>query len=60
VSKQLPLLANEQWYDRAKRGYCRGWEPVQYVLRVQRFLKLLEWQTPNAVAGEATRVVPDV
>jgi len=59
VSKQLPLLANEQWYDRAKRGYCRGWEPVQYVMRVQRFLKLLEWQTPNAVAGEATRVVPD-
>ena len=59
VSKQLPLLANEQWYDRAKRGYCRGWEPVQYVIRVQRFLKLLEWQTPDAVAGEATRVLPD-
>lgn len=59
VRKQLPLLADEQWYDRAKRGYCRGWEPVQYVDRVQRFLKLLEWQTPNAVAGEATRVVPD-
>ncbi len=59
VSKQLPLLADEQWYDRAKRGYCRGWEPVQYVGRVQRFLKLLEWQTPSAVAGEATRVIPD-
>jgi len=59
VSKQLPLLANEQWYDRAKRGYCRGWEPVQYVTRVQRFLKLLEWQTPSAVAGQATRVLPD-
>lgn len=59
VSKQLPLLADEQWYDRAKRGYCRGWEPVQYVTRVQRFLKLLEWQTPSAVAGQATRVLPD-
>lgn len=59
VSKQLPLLADEDWYGRTKRGYCRGWEPVQYVERVQGFLKLLEWQAPNAVAGESTRVVPD-
>ncbi len=58
VSRQLPLLADEQWYGHAKRGYCRGWEPVQYVSRIQRFLKLLEWQTPSAVAGEATRVLP--
>ncbi|MGH8259269.1 MAG: membrane-bound lytic murein transglycosylase MltF, partial [Steroidobacteraceae bacterium] len=59
VRSQLPLLANQQWYDHAKRGYCRGWEPVQYVDRIQRFLKLLEWQTPSAVAGgESTRVTP--
>lgn len=59
VRRQLPLLADEQWYERVKRGYCRGWEPVQYVDHIQRFLKLLEWQAPSAVAGQATRVQPE-
>lgn len=59
VRQQLPLLADEEWYERVKRGYCRGWEPVQYVARIQRFLKLLEWQAPAAVAGQATRVQPE-
>ncbi len=45
----LPLLAQERWSDRAKRGYARGWEPVQFVDRIQRYLTLLEWQP-----GEAT------
>jgi membrane-bound lytic murein transglycosylase F len=58
VREQLPLLADEQWYERAKRGYCRGWEPVQYVEHIQQFLKLLEWQAPSAVADQATRVQP--
>jgi membrane-bound lytic murein transglycosylase F len=60
VRQQLPLLADEQWYERVKRGFCRGWEPVQYVERIQRFLKLLEWQAPSAVAGQGTRVQPEV
>ncbi len=59
VRRQLPLLADEQWYERVKRGYCRGWEPVQYVARIQRFLKLLEWQSPSAIASQATRVRPE-
>jgi len=46
VREQLPLLAQERWYTQAKHGYARGWEPVQFVDRVQRFLTLLEWQ-PN-------------
>jgi membrane-bound lytic murein transglycosylase F len=58
VRQQLPLLAQERWYDRVKRGFCRGWEPVQYVDRIQRYLKLLEWQSPTRVAGAATRVLP--
>ncbi|HTX23237.1 MAG TPA: membrane-bound lytic murein transglycosylase MltF [Steroidobacteraceae bacterium] len=58
VRQQLPLLAEEQWYERVKRGFCRGWEPVQYVDRIQRFLKLLEWQSPATVAGAAARVAP--
>jgi membrane-bound lytic murein transglycosylase F len=50
VSEQLPLLAQERWYAQAKRGYARGWEPVQFVTRVQRFLTLLEWQPGEGVA----------
>jgi membrane-bound lytic murein transglycosylase F len=44
VRARLPLLAQERWYMRARRGYARGWEPVQFVDRIQRFLRLLEWQ----------------
>ena len=44
VRERLPLLAQERWYGRARRGYARGWEPVQFVDRIQRFLTLLEWQ----------------
>jgi len=58
VREQLPLLAEERWYVRVKRGFCRGWEPVQYVDRIQSYLKLLEWQSPTTVAGAATRVLP--
>jgi membrane-bound lytic murein transglycosylase F len=44
VRLRLPLLAQERWYSRARHGYARGWEPVQFVDRIQRFLRLLEWQ----------------
>jgi membrane-bound lytic murein transglycosylase F len=44
VRERLPLLAQPRWYTRARRGYARGWEPVQFVDRIQRFLRLLEWQ----------------
>jgi peptidoglycan lytic transglycosylase F len=53
VRDQLPLLGEQRWYSLVKRGYARGWEPVQFVDRVQRFLTLLEWQP-----GEGVAVVP--
>jgi membrane-bound lytic murein transglycosylase F len=58
VRDHLPLLAQERWYSRVKRGYARGWEPVQFVERVRRFLKLLEWQSPalETLADQPTRV----
>ena len=52
VRLRLPLLAQERWYSRARHGYARGWEPVQFVDRIQRFLRLLEWQP-----GESTPAV---
>jgi membrane-bound lytic murein transglycosylase F len=58
VRDNLPLLAQERWYMKAKRGYARGWEPVQFVDRVQRFLTLLEWRPTEAIARE-TRVEVD-
>ncbi|HEY4341909.1 MAG TPA: membrane-bound lytic murein transglycosylase MltF [Steroidobacteraceae bacterium] len=48
VREQLPLLADETWYDRLKHGFARGAEPAQFVDRIQRFLKLLEWQPQDA------------
>ena len=56
VRDSLPLLAQERWYLKAKRGYARGWEPVQFVDRVQRYLTLLEWQPGEAVAERLTVV----
>ncbi|TLY67266.1 MAG: transporter substrate-binding domain-containing protein [Gammaproteobacteria bacterium] len=62
VRARLPLLAQERWYSRARRGYARGWEPVQYVDRIQRWLRLLEWQPgeagPAPGAATATRATP--
>jgi membrane-bound lytic murein transglycosylase F len=43
VREQLPLLAQERWYTRAKRGYARGWEPVKFVEQVRQYLAVLEW-----------------
>ncbi|HEY3786291.1 MAG TPA: membrane-bound lytic murein transglycosylase MltF [Steroidobacteraceae bacterium] len=57
VREQLPLLAQERWYSGAKRGYARGWEPVQFVDRVQRFLTLLSWQ-PGEGVGAPPAVTP--
>jgi membrane-bound lytic murein transglycosylase F len=53
VRNALPLLAQERWYLKAKRGYARGWEPVQFVDRVQSFLTLLEWRPGESVVDQA-------
>lgn len=43
VRTQLPLLAEEKWYLKAKRGYARGWEPAKFVEGVRQYLAVLEW-----------------
>jgi membrane-bound lytic murein transglycosylase F len=58
VRKRLPLLAEERWYTRAKRGYARGWEPVQFVDRIQRYLTLLEWQPGESGTATAPQAPP--
>ena len=59
VERELPLLTVPAWFVHAKSGYCEGWQPVEYVAHVQRFLKLLEWRSPATVASQATRVTPE-
>jgi membrane-bound lytic murein transglycosylase F len=58
VRERLPLLAQERWYSRVKRGYARGWEPVQFVDRIQRYLRLLEWQPGEAPVQTAAPAAP--
>jgi membrane-bound lytic murein transglycosylase F len=43
VRQQLPLLAEQQWYDQARRGYARGTEPAHFVEQVRQYLAVLEW-----------------
>ena len=35
VEKAIVLLEKQKYYKRARHGYCRGTEPVQYVSRIQ-------------------------
>jgi membrane-bound lytic murein transglycosylase F len=47
VRAVLPLLAQERWYTKAKRGYARGWEAVRFVDEVRGYLDAIEWATPD-------------
>lgn len=51
VRQFLPLLAQQQWHARVKRGYARGWEPVKFVEQVRGFLAVLEWKDPASAAA---------
>jgi membrane-bound lytic murein transglycosylase F len=50
VRGQLPLLAEEQWFNRVKRGYARGWEPARFVEQVKQYLAVLEWLDADKLA----------
>jgi membrane-bound lytic murein transglycosylase F len=62
VRRFLPLLSQERWYTRTRRGYARGWEPVRYVDNVQAYLNILEVVgtgiSPNAPPGSADSPAP--
>ncbi|MFW1677512.1 membrane-bound lytic murein transglycosylase MltF [Pontibacter sp. JAM-7] len=44
VKQFLPLLTQEKYYTKVRYGYARGYEPVQYVRNIRRYLKLLRWE----------------
>lgn len=41
VQQRLPLLAKAAWFTRARHGYARGYEPVQFVTRIRTYYELL-------------------
>ena len=43
VREHLPLLTQERWYTKVKRGYARGWEPVRFVQNIQTYMAILDW-----------------
>lgn len=47
VRTHLPLLSQKKWYQRTKRGYASGWQPVFYVDNVQRYYDILRWMTAD-------------
>ena len=54
VRDYLPLLTQEKWYSQAKRGYARGWEPVQFVDSVKLYMSMMNWV--GAEGGLATTI----
>jgi membrane-bound lytic murein transglycosylase F len=60
VRETLPLLAQERWFRRAKRGYARGWEPVGFVRNVQTYAELLKWMIGDEpVSAPAAEEAPE-
>ena len=51
LQETLPLLAQERWYTRTRRGYARGWEPVGFVRNVQTYAELLRWMPAGEPAS---------
>jgi len=44
IKETLPLLTQKKYYKKAKHGYARGYEPVEYVQNIRRFYDLLVWR----------------
>ncbi|HEX9707423.1 MAG TPA: membrane-bound lytic murein transglycosylase MltF [Steroidobacteraceae bacterium] len=51
VRANLPLLAQERYFAKARRGYARGWEPVGFVRNVQTYAELLRWMIADDPAS---------
>jgi membrane-bound lytic murein transglycosylase F len=54
VKESLPLLTQRKWYSQTRRGYARGWEPVQYVENIRNYYDILVWMTSEADPEDAT------
>lgn len=58
VKQRLPLLAKYAYYKDTRHGYARGWEPVQYVERIQNYHNILAWHF-NKQPETKDNVIPE-
>ncbi|MBA3037462.1 MAG: membrane-bound lytic murein transglycosylase MltF [Desulfobacterium sp.] len=42
ISKVLPLLSEQRYYSKAKYGYCRGSETVDYINQIMHYYEILK------------------
>ncbi|MDR0770430.1 MAG: membrane-bound lytic murein transglycosylase MltF [Burkholderiales bacterium] len=47
IKQTLPLLAQPEYYSRARYGYARGGMPVAFVDRVRAYYDILLWHEPT-------------
>lgn len=57
VRDNLPLLMQKRWYQRARHGYARGIEAVQYVENIRNYFDILVWRTESMSDTPATLLV---
>jgi membrane-bound lytic murein transglycosylase F len=57
VAEHLPLLADEAWHKRVRRGYARGSVAVGYVENIRRYFEMLQWTAAREIlSGEPLRI----
>ncbi|MEW6671553.1 MAG: membrane-bound lytic murein transglycosylase MltF [Thermodesulfobacteriota bacterium] len=44
LTKTLPLLSYQKYYQKAEYGYCRGTEPIEYVKQIMIYYDILRHQ----------------
>lgn len=54
VREFLPLLSNPRYYTQTRYGYARGYEPVQYVSNIRKYMELLRWEMDTTRLEELT------
>lgn len=59
VRVNLPLLADEEWFPRVRRGYAPGTVPVQYVENVRHYRWLLERATGTEIFSALPGAIDD-
>jgi membrane-bound lytic murein transglycosylase F len=58
VRERLPLLADESWYSRVRRGYAPGTVPVKYVDNVSRYRALIGWMEGTEMLSTVIQTIP--
>ena len=59
VRQRLPLLGEQQWFERVARGFARGAQAVVYVDNIRRYHEILLWLTADEMLSEQEATTPD-